>query len=77
MPSLSNQFFNDNSEKFSNESSQSEIVTTAEITTAAISFTSTETKTTVAIAATEAPTEKSGKTYIDAIPLTIGEAYER
>ncbi len=80
IPSLSTPFFN-NTEEPSNKFSQSEIVTTAEITTAAItsnkSFTSTETKTTTAIAATEAPTEKSGKTYIDAIPLTIGEAYER
>lgn len=81
VPSLSDPFFNDNTEESNGKSSQSEIVTTAEITTAAITtnkrLSSTTMKTTTTIVATEAPTEKSGKTYIDAIPLTIGESYER
>ncbi|MBO5320513.1 MAG: hypothetical protein J6B01_12005 [Ruminococcus sp.] len=81
IPSLSNPFFNDNVEESSNESSQSEILTTTAITNATIttnkSVTSLTTTKTSAIAVTEAPTEKSGKTYIDAIPLTIGESYER
>lgn len=81
-PSLSSPFFDDNNEESINESSQSETVTTAAITTAIIttnkSATSlTTTKTAATVAVTEAPTEKSGKTYIDAIPLTIGESYER
>lgn len=75
-PSLSSPFFDDNNEESSNQSSQSDIVTTAAITTNK-SVTSLTTTKTAAIAVTEAPTEKSGKTYIDAIPLTIGESYER
>jgi len=81
IPSLSSPFFDDNNEKPSNESSQSEIVTTTAITNAIIttnkSVTSLTTTKTTAVAVTEATTEKSGKTYIDAIPLTIGESYER
>ena len=76
IPSLSNPFFNDNSEESNSKSSQSDIVTTAEITTAAIttnkSVPSLTTTKTTAIAVTEAPTEKSGKTYRNSVRKHYG-----
>lgn len=83
IPSLSNPFFNDNIEESSNESSQSEIVTTAAITTATlptnkITSSLTTMKTTTTISETTATTtSKNGNTYIDAIPLEIGESCEK
>jgi len=70
IPSLSSPFFDDNNEKPSNESSQSEIVTTTAITNAIIttnkSVTSLTTTKTTAVAVTEAPTEKERAfTYSD------------